>query len=88
MEKKDTDTTYPWPQKGSQLFIQDGSDIEIAYIGWFYKTDFHGYIDGYKKAGDYLIKTILDSGKNYERDTIVFPILFLYRQYLELERKR
>ena len=45
----------------------------------------HVYVCGYKEAGDRLVCGI-DSGQ-LGQDMLVFPILFLYRQYLELSIK-
>lgn len=41
-----------------------------------------GYIDGYKMAADELAKKIHETGVN--QDYLVYPIVFLYRQHLEL----
>lgn len=43
------------------------------------------YAAGYKLAGDILVQHIID--KRVDRDTLVFPIVFNYRQYLELRCK-
>jgi len=45
------------------------------------------YIEGYKKAGDFLLSSsnVLSSGrKEYE---IVYPMIFSYRHYIELQLK-
>ncbi len=45
------------------------------------------YIEGYKKAGDFLLSSpnVLGSGrKEYE---IVYPMIFSYRHYIELQLK-
>ncbi|MBD1567508.1 hypothetical protein [Vibrio sp. S12_S33] len=45
----------------------------------------HGYIYGYKKAADALVKKII---KNHsEIDYLVYPIVFLYRHHIELQLK-
>lgn len=55
----------------------------IAKIGWQNNLeefgDFYafGYINSYKRAGDILVKEM-------SPDLLVFPIIFCYRQYLEL----
>jgi hypothetical protein len=43
-----------------------------------------GYISGYKDAGDILVDKVIGTGLV---DAYVFPIVFLYRQYLELVLK-
>lgn len=40
------------------------------------------YIQGYKRAADELVNSINQTGDN--QDVFVFPIVFLYRQHLEL----
>jgi hypothetical protein len=43
------------------------------------------YAEGYRKAGDILVEYIRDSKR--DQDYLVYPIAFLYRQYLELRLK-
>jgi hypothetical protein len=42
---------------------------------------------GYKKAADELVQQALASKNIEQLDTHIFPILFLYRQFIELELK-
>ena len=43
------------------------------------------YIDGYRKAADALAHKVVESG--CDQDILVYPIAFLYRQYIELQLK-
>ena len=43
--------------------------------------------EGYKSSADLLVKNALESKNIKILDTFIFPIMFLYRQYLELELK-
>lgn len=43
------------------------------------------YAEGYKRAGDILVQYVIDN--NWDQDFLVYPIAFLYRQYLELRLK-
>lgn len=43
------------------------------------------YAMGYKRAGDILVQYVADN--NWGHDFLVYPIAFLYRQYLELRLK-
>lgn len=43
------------------------------------------YAEGYKRAGDILVQYVID--KRRDQDFLVYPIVFLYRQYLELRLK-
>ncbi|HRE53683.1 MAG TPA: hypothetical protein PLP22_02680 [Candidatus Competibacter sp.] len=45
----------------------------------------YGYIHGYKCAADSLVTQIIQTRSN--QDILVFPIVFLYRHYLELALK-
>ena len=51
----------------------------MPHFQWTY------YATGYKDAADLLIDTVAE--KHHETDVLVFPIAFLYRQYLELSVK-
>jgi hypothetical protein len=56
----------------------------IARLNWTGPDFWCSYADGYKRAAQLLIaakKTI------YETNTLIFPILSLYRQYIELSLK-
>jgi len=74
----------PWPKKGDVLF--DSADdwyhnacINLRFFNW------DVYASGYKHAGDVLVQRVIDT-RNH-RDTLVFPIVFNYRQYIELRLK-
>jgi hypothetical protein len=47
--------------------------------------DWDVYAMGYKKAGDILVQYVADN--DWDQDFLVFPITYLYRQYLELRLK-
>ncbi|WP_290774069.1 hypothetical protein [Anaerofustis sp.] len=61
----------------------------IAYINKEGCT-FKSYIDGYKEAVDILYKQIYKNNNYniYKKDTVVFPICFMYRHIVELYIKR
>ena len=46
------------------------------------RSSWYGYYEGYKNAGDILVRYV-DKQKS-DQDTLVFPIVFMYRHYLEL----
>ena len=46
------------------------------------KNTWYGYFRGYQRAAELLVQYV-DCEKQYQ-DTLVFPIIFLYRHYLEL----
>jgi len=43
------------------------------------------YILGYKKAADNLVAQVMETSRH--QDSLVFPVCFLYRQYIELRLK-
>lgn len=43
------------------------------------------YAEGYKKAGDIAVQYVIDN--KWYQDFLIFPIVFLYRHYLELRLK-
>jgi hypothetical protein len=49
-------------------------------------TSISTYADGYKEAARILVDSIV-SGSRHKVDTLVYPIVFNYRQYLELRLK-
>jgi hypothetical protein len=51
----------------------------------FSHDPFELYIYGYKLAADLLVENVLQSGSHI--DSVVYPVCFLYRQYLELRFK-
>jgi len=81
----DSPIDLPWPRKGDVLFDGGADDwyhnacLNSRYDNW------EMYAAGYKLAGDILVQHIID--KRDDRDTLVFPIVFNYRQYLELRCK-
>lgn len=68
----------------NSLFSGDQDWRANACLSW--SLDSMGlYIEGYKKAADKLVCDVMETGTN--QDTLVFPISFLYRQYIELQLK-
>lgn len=74
-----------WPEKGDQLFTVDEYLGRNAYLKHF-DNNWFLYISGYKQAGDILVDYLGDS--SIDTNLLVFPIIFLYRQYLELHIKQ
>jgi hypothetical protein len=80
---------HAWPQSGAKLFIGSGSKYELSHFGWEVSTEakFYSYMQGYKKAADLLIESSIKSKDISIIDTVIYPVCFLYRQYLELAMK-
>lgn len=69
----------PWPRVGDELFAPADDLWLNAEIG---ALRGESYTIGYKAAGDILVEHVAQH--EIEADTLVFPIVFCYRQYLEL----
>lgn len=78
-----------WIKKDAKIFLPGGNMNEYSYFGWGKTTtQFYGYIMGYKDAADILIEDAIHSDSNMKLDTLIFPVLFLYRHSIELYLKR
>jgi len=83
-DKKMKDNQIPWPRKGDQLFKADVDWWHNACLN--YLPDQWGvYADGYKRAADLLVELV--GNMKRDQDILVFPIAFVYRQYIELRLK-
>ena len=74
----------PWPKQGDQLFKDDSEWWRNAHLnlggkGW------EAYSAGYKKAADLLTRRFLKNQQG--NDVLTYPMVFLYRQCLELRLK-
>lgn len=74
----------PWPKKGDKLFGSNGDPRFCAFID-HYNISWNSYAIGYKRAADIIVENI--QSNLIELDFLVFPIVFLYRQYIELRFK-
>lgn len=73
------------PSSGDQLFVSHQEDWwDNACLNWSHDA-WTLYASGYGEAADLLVRHIEEHGAG--QDMLVYPILFLYRQYLELEIK-
>ena len=73
-----------FPSAEDKLFTSQEDWWTNACLNWC--NDGWGlYATGYKEAADLLVQHVIDSGKS--QDILVYPIVFLYRQYLELAIK-
>ena len=79
------DDEFHWPRKGDQLVRDDEGDWwHNARLNLFY-DNWNMYAEGYKVAGNVLVEYIKE--KQFDQDYLVYPIVFLYRQYIELQLK-
>ena len=83
------ENSSPWPSEYKGLFVEGGDYYEFAHFGWGHIwTQFYGYCNGYKESADRLIDDAIASQEIARLDTVVFPALFLYRQFIELSLKQ
>ena len=77
-----------WPAKGSKLFISNAPDWQFnACLNWrtASPTSWHLYAKGYRRGASALLRQMLETA--VYQDTLVYPIIFLYRQTVELQLK-
>jgi hypothetical protein len=67
-----------------QLFVESEDWWMNACVNWYHDPT-EAYVSGYKEAGDSLVNLVAD--RKGTADTLFFPIVFLYRHYVELRLK-
>jgi len=76
--------TPEFPSEEDSLFNSEGEFWSSASL--YYHFDGWGaYAVGYKEAADTIIQSIIDDRRIF--DPLVYPIMHLYRHYLELQIK-
>jgi len=77
----------PFPEMGDRLFTTESKSHYNAQISYRFSDDtLYRYVLGYKEAGDRLVQSLMENDRHL--DLVVFPTVFLYRQYLELRFKQ
>ena len=83
-EPKPLDLNFPdfsWP-KATDLLFQEAVDWRHnAFLNLGGKS-WESYAIGYKQAADFLAQRFLENYRGM--DTLIYPIVFLYRHYVEL----
>lgn len=74
----------PLPEEYDELFTSEDDWWNNACLN-FVQDGWGMYAIGYKEAADVLVKHVNDE-RRYQ-DVLIYPIVFLYRQYLELAIK-
>ncbi|MGH2705367.1 MAG: hypothetical protein ACRDJ4_09800 [Actinomycetota bacterium] len=78
------DIEIPWPVLGEPVFRDTDPDWEHnACVNWGVGWD--GYAAGYLQAGRILVEHV--KATHADQDLLVYPIAFVFRQYLELRLK-
>lgn len=78
---------YRWPATGDKAFKIElrswgNADIEMCATRRMYLM-----ISGYKLIADWAVDQIVASRDPYARDTMVYPIFFNYRHFIEISLK-
>lgn len=78
----------PYPMKGDTLF-HGGLDIDATAEISRWTSDFSSYGKGYKDGADIIVTDAIAQAESQTSQIpyIVFPVVFLYRQYIELRLK-
>ncbi len=82
-EEADSDE-MPWPIAGDKLFAPDTDWWHNACLN-FASNKWDAYATGYKEAADIIVERVVDTHRGM--DTLIYPVAFLYRHYLELRLK-
>lgn len=79
---------HPWPKTGDTLFKADDDWQNNACILNYLNDDVRWsiYVNGYKCAADILVEHAKNN--RLSQNSLVYPIVFLYRQHIELCLKR
>lgn len=76
---------FRWPKQGDKPFVVADDQFDNANIADDRFTRLVLMMDGYKEAADLMVAASADDQPM--RDKLVFPIIFNYRQFLELALK-
>ena len=67
---------------GQELFVQGDDRNNMSMLGWApFPMDL--YASGYKEAADVLVRALV--AREASLDSVVYPLVFMYRQGLELQ---
>lgn len=76
---------FRWPMEGDTPFVEAENPMENALIAEDDFTRLVLMIDGYKRSADIAVAHCAEQPA--DRDFLVYPIIFNYRQFIELSLK-
>lgn len=76
---------FRWPQQGDKAFLPAAEWQDNAHIEQRHHSRMVMMMTGYKKAADLMVARAVDD--RADRDALVYPIIFNYRQFIELSLK-
>ena len=78
-------TEFRWPRQGDKPFVVADDPYDNANVAEDGFSRLVLMTNGYKKAADLMVEA--SAGSHVTRSILVFPIIFNYRQFLELSLK-
>lgn len=79
---------FCFEKEENKLFSESQiDDINAEIKGDSISSQFSNYLHGYREAADIIVKIALINGNEQTKGELIFPICFLYRQYIELTLK-
>lgn len=86
MSKIDLSGPIPWPSPDDDLFgVHGGPWRTVANVRGSWGRHASIYGTGYRQAAELLAQHVIKTG--FDQDFLVYPTMFLYRQFLELRLK-
>lgn len=79
------ETEFRWPRQGDKPFVVAENPIDNATVATDQFARLYFMMEGYKIAADIMVKEA--EADRTKRDFLVFPIIFNYRQFIELSLK-
>ena len=76
---------FRWPRQADKAFVASSNPSENANIDESGHSRLALMTDGYKRTCDLMVEAAGDD--KWARDTLVFPIIFNYRHFLEVSLK-
>lgn len=76
---------FRWPRLGDHPFVVAPNGFDNANVSHDARTRLQLMTGGYKDAGDIMVNVA--QREEFLRDKLVYPIIFSYRQFLELSLK-
>lgn len=78
--------SIPWPKKGTKAFVPAKTDAKYFYLpSLFMGLPIHA--EAFKTAAEMLLDVHLSEKRGPSRDTLLLPVIYLYRHGLELKLK-
>ena len=79
-----TEYEIPWPRPGDKLFRPGSYHGKTAWFNWPSDRSW-AYTNGFRRAAELLMEAEIE--RTYELDHLVYPVVFLYRHFVELSLK-